>query len=82
MANYQECVLCDSKVSEVCGKWYVARDKRPPCAKVVVENCHSTQQLKAEIRSILAKYESDVVLRSAPKSEGWFFNRLRELSAV
>jgi hypothetical protein len=40
------------------------------------------QQLKAEIRSLLANYESDVVLRGAPKSEGWFFNRLRELSAV
>jgi hypothetical protein len=53
------------------------------CAEIIeYSQPTDAQQLKAEIRSLLANYESDVVLRGAPKSEGWFFNRLRELSAV
>jgi len=81
MANYPECLLCDSKVSEVCGKLYVARGKKPPCAGHVVENCHSLQQLKAEIRAIADGLE--IAYRGAdPMAVDNAVNELRELSAI
>ena len=82
MANYPECLLCDSKVSEVCGKLYVARGKKPPCARAVVENCHSPQRLlKAEIRAIADGLE--IAYRGAdPMAVDNAVNELRELSAI
>jgi len=38
MANYPRCLLCDSKVSSVCGTIYHARGKKPPCAEPVVDS--------------------------------------------
>ena len=81
MANYPECLLCDSKVSEVCGKLYVARGKKPPCAGHVVENCHSLQQLKAEIADLLS-YVEDSIGSQVAISGRYLAERLRQLSAI
>ncbi|MEB2456915.1 hypothetical protein Q3368_15405, partial [Listeria monocytogenes] len=57
MAIYTKCLLCDSRVTDICGKVYHARGKEPPCANAVVENVNSAQQLKAEIRALLKSYD-------------------------
>ena len=81
MANYPECLLCDSKVSEVCGKLYVARGKKPPCAKAVVENCHSLQQLQAKIAALANEIECRT-RDQVSISPSMVVERLRQLSAV
>ena len=48
---------------------------------IAVENCQSLQQLKAEIRSLIAKYDS-YRMNDAEKCPGWILQELRELSAV
>ena len=48
-------------------------------AKVASSN--SVQQLKAEIRSLIAKYDS-YRMNDAEKCPGWILHELRELSAV
>ena len=82
MANYPECLLCDSKVSEVCGKLYVARGKKPPCARAVVENCRSLQQLKAEIAALVPIVSSIKVSWHDTNKHFFVTERLRQLSAV
>ena len=83
MANYPECLLCDSKVSEVCGKLYVARGKKPPCAGHVVENCHSLQQLKAEIAAFTTDLQCYIDNFGDDKRLlGLIVHGLRQLSAV
>ncbi len=57
MSNYPICVLCDSKVSEVCNRWYP--EKYPPCAKEDVEPLlKELKQLKAEFSKVLSEAKS------------------------
>ena len=57
MAIYTKCLPCDSRVTDICGKVYHARGKKPPCANAVVENVNSLQQLKAEIASLATELQ-------------------------
>jgi len=55
----------------------------PPCAKAVVENCHSLQQLKAEIAAVL----KEAVCMSFDGIESYelsiiAYEKLRQLTAV
>jgi hypothetical protein len=49
--------------------------------ETVVENANSLQQLKAEIRSLIARYDG-FRMNDGEKAPGWLLHELRELSAV
>ena len=50
-------------------------------AKIAEVQKPSAQQLKAEIRSLLARYDG-FRLNDGEKASGWLLHELRELSAV
>ena len=78
MAN-EYCKQCHKSVYHKCERIYGA--DVPPCAKAVVENCHSTQQLKAEI----AAFVHTVVANQGEclqQNVDNFIERMRQLSAV
>jgi hypothetical protein len=54
----------------------------PPCSKRAVENCHSVQQLKAEIAALANKLENDCDGLDAWSVVCDVMKRMRQLSAV
>ena len=80
MAN-EYCKQCHKSVYHKCERIYGA--DVPPCAKAVVENCHSLQQLKAEIAAVL----KEAVCMSFDGIESYelsiiAYEKLRQLTAV
>ena len=72
------CKQCDPVIFERCLDVYKVAGM-PPCSKRAVENCHSLQQLKAEIAAL-----ADLVDR-CDNTQGVVHDiavRMRQLSAV
>ena len=75
------CKQCDSVIFERCLDVYKVAGM-PPCSKRAVENCHSLQQLKAEIRAMCIELECTTHEKFDCGMYHALRGRLRELSAV
>ena len=73
------CKQCDSVIFERCLDVYKVAGV-PPCSKRAVENCHSLQQLKAEIAALIPRVSAINTLSSWVELSS-IINKLRELSA-
>jgi hypothetical protein len=72
------CIVEQCKILTECNLAYGCEN--PPCAGAVVENCHSTQQLKAEIAALANEVEAGIIISECYIKN--IINRLRQLSAV
>ena len=79
MAN-EYCKSCHKSVYHKCERIYGA--DVPPCAKAVVENCHSLQQLQAKIAALADEADKMSPVGSSIMHRWEVVQRLRQLSAV
>lgn len=69
MAGYPKCLLCDSRVSRICGTVYHSQGKQPPCCVEALKP--STNSDYAAAVNDLHKLHSDVSLASLPYGGSW-----------